>query len=261
MADIDSSLLWFSKEIKKQATVALSGECADEIFGGYPWFYKKELLERPFFPWMSSLDLRQNLLHANWKKQLSLKDYAKVRYDETIKETPELTGENAEEQKRRQMFYLNMIWFMTTLLDRKDRMSMAASLEVRVPFADHRLVEYVWNVPWEMKRYKDREKGLLRKALEGVLPHDVLYRKKSPYPKTHHPDYTEQMVHLSENVLADRNAPIHEIIDYEQYKTLVDSKAKSIDTPFFGQLMSGPQLLAYLWQFNYWLESYNVQIK
>ncbi|MBM7633616.1 asparagine synthase (glutamine-hydrolyzing) [Geomicrobium sediminis] len=261
MADIDSSLLWFSKEIKKQATVALSGECADEIFGGYPWFYKKELLERPFFPWMSSLDLRQNLLHANWKKQLSLKDYAKLRYDETIKETPELTGENAEEQNRRQMFYLNMIWFMTTLLDRKDRMSMAASLEVRVPFADHRLVEYVWNVPWEMKRYKDREKGLLRKALEGVLPHDVLYRKKSPYPKTHHPDYTEQMVHLSENVLADRNAPIHEIIDYEQYKTLVDSKAKSIDTPFFGQLMSGPQLLAYLWQFNYWLESYNVQIK
>ncbi|GAK12832.1 LOW QUALITY PROTEIN: asparagine synthetase [Geomicrobium sp. JCM 19039] len=261
MADVDSSLLWFSKEIKKQATVALSGECADEIFGGYPWFYKKELLSRPLFPWMSSLELRKGLLNEKWKKKLPLEEYAKAQYDKTIAETPHLDGETGENRQRREMFYLNMIWFMTTLLDRKDRMSMAASLKYRVPFADHRLVEYVWNIPWEMKRYQDREKGLLRKALEGVLPNDVLYRKKSPYPKTHHPKYTEMVATLCEQMLEDGDAPVHEFLDRTVLTELVRTRAKKVDTPFFGQLMTGPQLLAYIWQMNEWMKLHNVKIK
>ncbi|QDI92256.1 asparagine synthase (glutamine-hydrolyzing) [Salicibibacter halophilus] len=260
MADIDGSLLWFCKEAKRKATVALSGECADEIFGGYPWFYKKELLDRPYFPWMSSLSLRQQLLNPEWQERIDVEDYARMRYQESIAETPRLEGETNEEAKRREMFYLNMIWFMTTLLDRKDRMSMAASLEVRVPFADHRLVEYVWNIPWDQKQYKGIEKGILRKALEPVLPKKVLYRKKSPYPKTHHPQYTESLVEMSKQILDDRQAPLHDIIDRTRYQALVDSKGKDIDTPFFGQLMSGPQLLAYLWQVNEWLKTYKINI-
>ncbi|OEH91664.1 asparagine synthase (glutamine-hydrolyzing) [Bacillus solimangrovi] len=260
MADVDSSLLWFCRQIKKHATVSLSGECADEIFGGYPWFHRKEDLEREGFPWMRSMNERISLLDSHWQQKLDLKGYVKDRYDETISEMPRLDGESIEERQRRELFYINMLWFMTTLLDRKDRMSMGASLEVRVPFADHRLVEYVWNIPWEMKMHGDREKGLLRKALEGLLPNEILYRKKSPYPKTHNPNYTVAVQGWMNEILSNKNAPLFEFFEYEKIKELSDSAGESFQTPFFGQLMTGPQLIAYLAQTNYWLEQYNVNI-
>ncbi len=192
MADIDSSLLWFCREVKKEHTVALSGECADEIFGGYPWFHKSEAMYTSSFPWMQSTGERENLLTSDWQKRLKLQEYVSLRYEETLQEVPVLEGESKEDARRRELFYLNQLWFMTTLLDRKDRMSMGACLEVRVPFADHRIVEYVWNIPWSMKMIDGQEKGILRRALRGVLPEEVLYRKKSPYPKTHHPITLEQ---------------------------------------------------------------------
>lgn len=260
MADVDSSLLWFCQQIKSHATVSLSGECADEIFGGYPWFHRKEDLEREGFPWMRSMDERMGLLQPNWQHKLDLKGYVLNKYDETIAEMPALDGENGEAKQRRELFYLNMLWFMTTLLDRKDRMSMAASLEVRVPFADHRLVEYVWNIPWEMKMYQGREKGILRKALEGLLPDDVLYRKKSPYPKTHNPLYTQAVQKWMNEIIDDKNAPLFEFFDRQKINSICDSGGASFKTPFFGQLMTGPQLIAHLAQVNYWLEEYNVNI-
>lgn len=128
---------------------------------------------------MRSTEERIKLLSDSWQKKLNLKEYVNAKYEETLAETPLLDGETGVDKARRQLFYLNMLWFMTNLLDRKDRMSMGASLEVRVPFADHRLVEYVWNIPWEMKMHDNREKGILRKALEGILPDDILYRKKA----------------------------------------------------------------------------------
>ncbi|QHE51404.1 asparagine synthase (glutamine-hydrolyzing) [Pontibacillus sp. HMF3514] len=261
MADIDSSLLWFCREVKKDVTVALSGECADEIFGGYPWFYREDELARDGFPWIRSSQVRQELLKQEWQEKLDLQSYMMDRYHETIKETPELEGEDKEEKQRRQLFYLNMLWFMTTLLDRKDRMSMGASLEVRVPFSDHRLVEYVWNIPWDMKRYGDREKGILRKALEGTLPDDVLYRKKSPYPKTHNPVYTKAVVSWMHEILDDPKAPLFQLFERDRIRDLVESEGKDIDAPWFGQLMTGPQLLAHLAQINYWLQKYKVKIE
>lgn len=261
MADIDSSLLWFCREIKDHVTVGLSGECADEIFGGYPWFYRKEDLERDGFPWIRSSDVRHRLLSSQWQEKLDLQDYMMQRYRETVQETPAFEGDTQEEKQRRELFYLNQLWFMTTLLDRKDRMSMGASLEVRVPFSDHRLVEYVWNIPWEMKRYGDREKGILRKALEGLLPHDVLYRKKSPYPKTHHPAYTSGVVQWLNEILADNKAPLFQLFDREEVRKLVESEGNAIESPWFGQLMKGPQLLAHIGQIDYWLRTYDVHIE
>ncbi|MDQ0232255.1 asparagine synthase (glutamine-hydrolyzing) [Metabacillus malikii] len=261
MADVDSSLLWFCREIKKDFVVGLSGECADEIFGGYPWFHRPEDLASKAFPWMRSTSERVKLLKPEWQKRLNLEEYVQARYEETVNETPLLDGESSTEAKRRQLFYLNLHWFMANLLDRKDRMSMGASLEVRVPFADHRLVEYVWNIPWEMKMHGGREKGILRKALEGILPDDVLYRKKSPYPKTHHPEYTRLVKTWLAAILENKDSILHELFSKERLTELIETEGNAFKVPWFGQLMSGPQLLAHLAQIHVWVEGNNINIK
>ncbi|SFA79252.1 MULTISPECIES: asparagine synthase (glutamine-hydrolyzing) [unclassified Bacillus (in: firmicutes)] len=260
MADIDSSLLWFCREIKQDFVVSLSGECADEIFGGYPWFHREEDLMRNGFPWMRSSDQRNLLLSEHWRRKISVNDYVMEKYAQTLAETPALEGESRQEAKRRELFYLNMVWFMTTLLDRKDRMSMGASLEVRVPFADHRLVEYAWNIPWEMKMHGNREKGILRAALEGILPNEVLYRKKSPYPKTHNPKYAQSIQNWMKDILSDKSSALHEFFDREHLNEMVNSAGTSFKEPWFGQLMTGPQLLAHLAQIHVWFKDYNVNV-
>lgn len=259
-ADVDSSLFLFCREIKKEATVALSGECADEILGGYPWFYDEELLKRRMFPWVRCLDHRISLWRSDLFKSFTPELYLQQRYNETVAEVPGLEGETPLEAKRREMFYLNMNWFMQALLDRKDRMSMASGLEVRVPFADHRLVEYIWNIPWEYKTHGNTAKGILRLALNGLLPDDVLYRKKSPYPKTHHPGYALAVRAKLNSILEDASSPLNYIIDKSRIIKLLNAPEDTFNKPFFGQLMRGPQMLAYLIQVNTWLKEYNVNI-
>lgn len=261
MADVDSSLFLFSREIKKDATVAISGEAADEIFGGYPWFHRDELLNSGTFPWSVATGLRAEMLAPEIREWISPEEYIRDRYQEAVNEVPKLAGETGKESQMRVMSYLNITRFMPTLLDRKDRMSMAAGLEVRVPFCDHRLVQYVWNIPWEIKTAGEREKGILRKALEGVLPHDVLYRKKSPYPKTHNPAYLNAVRQQVLDILEDSSSPILPLINKEKIKELAASPEASSNLPWFGQLMSGPQLFAYLAQVNYWMKTYKVIIR
>ncbi|MFB7160027.1 asparagine synthase (glutamine-hydrolyzing) [Lysinibacillus sp. NPDC056232] len=256
MADVDSSLLWFCREIKKDFTVALSGECADEIFGGYPWFTETTT----GFPWIRSLSERSTMLQERWRKKLTVESFAQHAYSQTIAEVPYLDGESIEEVRQREMFYLNMVWFMQTLLERKDRMSMGASLEVRVPFADHRLVEYAWNIPWEMKNLGGIEKGLLRKAMEHLLPEEVLYRKKNPYPKTYHPVYTAGVQKWLREIMEDKNSILHELFERQKLIGLIESGGSSFKVPWYGQLMAGPQLLAYLGQIHTWFKLYNIQL-
>jgi asparagine synthase (glutamine-hydrolysing) len=259
MADIDASLYLFCREIKKEFTVMLSGECADEMFGGYPWFHRTESLADPTFPWIRSVDERLQLLKPGLFGSLDPRSYLSNRYQQTLAEVPSLPGEEPLEAKRRAMFYLNLTWFMATLLDRKDRMSMAAGLEARVPFCDHRLMEYVWNIPWAMKMHGGREKGILRLAMEGWLPEEVLYRKKSPYPKTHHPAYAAAVREWVLTLLADRDAPLHQVVDAEQVRQLARADSGA-NRPWFGQLMGTPQLFAYLGQLNTWLGDYQVRL-
>lgn len=256
MADVDSSLLWFCREIKKDFTVALSGECADEIFGGYPWFTETTT----GFPWIRSLSERSTMLQERWRKKLKVESYAQQAYSQTIAEVPYLDGESIEEVRQREMFYLNMVWFMQTLLERKDRMSMGASLEVRVPFADHHLVEYAWNIPWEMKNLGGMEKGLLRKAMQHLLPEEVLNRKKNPYPKTYHPVYTAGVQKWLREIVEDKNSILHELFERRKLIELIESGGSSFKVPWYGQLMAGPQLLAYLGQIHTWFEFYNIQL-
>jgi len=261
MADVDASLYLFCREIKKETTVVLSGECADEMFGGYPWFHREEALNSTTFPWARATRERAHWLSPALKEWVRPEEYVAQRYQETLDEVPRLPGEDPLEARRREMFFLNLTWFMNTLLDRKDRMSMYASLEARVPFCDHRLVEYVWNIPWEIKTHGGREKGILRKALEGILPDDVLYRKKSPYPKTHNPAYAEATRNWLLQVLDDPSSPLLQLVNVPVIRKIAQSDAEASGIPFFGQLMSTPQLFAYLAQMDLWLREYNVTIE
>lgn len=260
MTDIDASLYLFCREIKRDVTVVLSGECADEVFGGYPWFHREDALQTDTFPWAVRTADRARWLSPEWRDIVQPEAYVRQRYLETLKEVPRLPNEKPETAKRREMAYLNLTWFMNTLLDRKDRMSMAASLEARVPFCDHRIVEYVWNIPWEMKAWGRREKGLLRKAMEGILPSDVLWRKKSPYPKTYNPAYDEAARAWLLEVLDDPQSPLLQFIDVNAVRTLANEDASASGVPWFGQLMSRPQLFAYLASVDYWMRAYRVRI-
>ena len=258
MADIDSSLYLFCKEVKKDATVALSGECADEIFGGYPWFHRQECLTAQTFPWALANQDRVDLLSDEIRDWIKPQEYLQQKYIEAIEEVPRLAGETGLDAKIREIFYLNITRFMTTLLDRKDRMSMATGLEVRVPFCDHRLVEYVWNIPWSMKNIDNREKGILRRALQGILPEDIISRKKSPYPKTHNPEYLKTVRKTLLEVLD--GSPLHHLLDKKTLQSILDSSDEFGFRPWFGQLMNKAQLYAYLYQVDTWFREYKISI-
>ncbi|EGO64787.1 asparagine synthase (glutamine-hydrolyzing) [Acetonema longum] len=260
MADVDTSLYLFSREIKKHATVGLSGECADEVFGGYPWFRRQDMIQANTFPWATSPAIRRKWILPEVAKYIRAEEYVRDRYEQALGEVSRLEGEDPVAARMREIFYLSLTRFMPTLLDRKDRMSMAFGLELRVPFCDHRLVEYVWNVPWSMKNYQDREKGLLRHALTGLLPEDVLWRKKSPYPKTHNPLFLDIVKRRALAILSDPATPIRQVIHLDGVKEIAQSGLANSNIPWFGQLMSGPQLFAYIIQLDAWMKEYRVQL-
>lgn len=259
MADIESSMLYFCSLVKEYNTVTLTGECADEIFGGYPWFHSEAAFQSRNFPWTPGMEPRKALLSEELLRELPLEEYALETCERSVKETPLLEGESREERRRREISYLNLRWFMATLLDRMDRTSMSSGLEARVPFADHRIVEYLWNVPWKMKSRGGVAKALLRHASEGILPEEILWRKKSPYPKTYDPAYEKLLGEKVKEVLSDVQAPVRQLLDIQKVQRFLDSPS-DYGRPWYGQLMAGPQMLAYLLQINYWLEKYRIRI-
>ena len=261
MADIDSSLLLFCKNVKSEMTVALTGECADEIFGGYPWFFRKDSLNSGTFPWSIAIEERQKLLNSDISSKVNLRNYIDYRYNESLKEVEILESDSKETAEKRKISYLTLNWFMQTLLDRSDRMSMYNGFELRVPFCDYRLAEYVWNIPWEMKALKGREKGLLRYVCKDFLPNEIVDRKKSPYPKTHNPTYLSKVKIMLSNIMEKSDAPINSLLNRDYILSILDSNGEAFSRPWFGQLMTGPQLMAYLCQVNMWLERYEPKIE
>ncbi|MGE5391566.1 MAG: asparagine synthase (glutamine-hydrolyzing) [Deltaproteobacteria bacterium] len=258
MADIDASLFLFCREVRGMTTVALSGECADEIFGGYPWFGQRPVPMT--FPWIRALQERISFLSPDIIQKIRPEEYVRERFREAIGEVPGLEGENDEDAGIRRLFYLNITRFMPTLLDRKDRMSMAWGLEVRVPFADHVLLEYVWNIPWSIKHCDNMPKGILRRALKGILPPDVLSRPKSPYPKTHSPVYLQAVREGLISILNDPGSPLLELIEPGVLRQRISGQQNIFSRPWFGQLMNDAQYMAYLIQINSWLRDYKVRI-
>ena len=257
MADVDFSLLKFCGQIRKDIKVALSGECADEIFGGYPWYRDAEIRNTDGFPWAQNTAERARFIGDAYKDKINPEVFVKERYDETIRSCDILSSNSDEERRMKEMVNLNYKWFMQTLLDRKDRMSMYHGLEVRVPFCDYRIAEYLYSVPWAFKDYEGREKGLLRYAMRGYLPDSVLYRKKSPYPKTFDPGYLKIVSEMLRDVISKRDEPIHQIVDKTALQNLLTAEFK---WPWYGQLMRIPQTIAYMLQINIWLKTYHIEL-
>ena len=261
MADVDSSLLLFCKNVKPEATVSLTGECSDEIFGGYPWFFREDALNSGTFPWSIAISERQQLLNPAISKDIDLKEYIDYRYHESLQDVQILDEDSMETAEKRKISHLTMNWFMQTLLDRSDRMAMYNGFELRVPFCDYRLAEYVWNIPWEMKALNGREKGLLRYIMKDLLPEEIVERKKSPYPKTWNPTYLATVKQMLTKIMTNKNAPINNLLNREYILEILATDGKAFTRPWFGQLMTGPQLMAYLCQVNMWLAKYQPEIE
>ena len=258
MADVDSSLLLFCAAVKRGGTtVCLSGECADELFGGYPWYHREEILFEDTFPWSRSVGLRLGLLTPDAVR--NGEEFVRQHYRDTCDRAPKLSSDDKKAARMREMFVLNLDWFMATLLDRKDRMSMYSGLEVRVPFCDHRIVEYAYNMPWDFKSLEGREKGIVRRAFADELPKEIVYRKKSPYPKTFHPVYTRWCADYVRRIFEDNTSVAASLFDRNAVQKLMQ-RPESLAEPWFGQLMRTPQIFAYIIQLDRWFRHYHVKI-
>ena len=260
MADVDSSLVHFCQEVSLNHKVVLTGECADEVFGGYPWFHKEEFLKSHTFPWTPDLSPRKRLMKSEVLYALKMDEFVDKAYADAVSETIIMPREDETESSRRQTGYLNIRFFMQTLLNRMDRTSMHSGLEARVPFADRKLVEYVFNVPWDMKAHDGVVKNLLRQSARGKLPDEILFRRKSPYPKSYNPYYEKLLTERLEKVLKEGESPLFKIIDIRKLEKFMKS-VKDYGAPWYGQLMAGPQMLAYLIQIDYWMKKFKIKIE
>ncbi|WP_239335153.1 asparagine synthase (glutamine-hydrolyzing) [Frankia sp. CiP3] len=228
--DMNTSLYMLFRAIRGHSTVALSGESADEVFGGYAWFHLPEVVESPTFPWLVVMMQKQrpdDLFDPRLRKQLDILSYERDRYHEALAEVPHVSRANSRERRMREISYFHLTRFVNMLLDRKDRLSMAHGLEVRVPFCDHRLVEYLFNAPWSFKTFDGREKSLLRAAVSDLLPQSILERRKSPYPATQDPAYGLALRGTLAGLIADGSAPVLPLLDQKAVEALLATPAEA----------------------------------
>lgn len=260
MGDIDASLLYFCQKIAPECSIVLTGECADEVFGGYPWFHREDLLSLNTFPWSANLSPRTAFLKDSVCNYYDANKYVNRAFTNATSQITYLPEESDIDRIKRRNGFISLSWFGATLLNRMERCSASAGLMGRIPFADRDLVEYIYNVPWNMKIRDGVIKSLLREAFHNNLPEEILYRKKSPYPKTYHPAYEELLRTKLLSRLSDPSCPLHSFVDAGKLKTYIMAP-KSYTTPWYGQLMAGPQMLAYLLQIDYWMIQYNVKLE
>ncbi len=260
MADIDSSLMLFAGEISSGASDIVSGECGDEVFCGYPWFKGERCTLQNGFPWSGSMKLRTAILSNEAAAVMKPERYAAEVLRSAADTAPRVHGETAEDAGLRLMQYLCFRFFMSNLQERALCMCESRHVNVYTPFCDERLAEYVWNTPGNIKFLGGEVKGLLRAAVKDLLPEKLLRRKKSPYPKVYSPAYTDSVRAAVSDILNDRNSPVLRVIDPKVLAKLNSAEQPANGLPWFGQLMSGPQMLAYIWQVNEWMRSRKVEL-
>lgn len=250
IGEMETSLYLLFQKMAQDATVALTGESADEVFGGYPWFFQEKILNAGTFPWTMGAESRTQLLNNEVKDYIQPQQYIQRRYEEALQEMPHSTQNNALDQRRQEMQFMNLTRFLPMLLDRSDRLSAKAGLEVRTPICDYRMVQYLWNMPWGIKTAGNMEKGILRRATNGLLIDDVRTRKKSAYPFNQDPNYTLAVKNWLKEILNDREAPIHDLIDTNQVTQILNQANNQTVTMVSDNLI----------QVNEWLRRYQIDI-
>lgn len=259
MADVDSSYLYFCEKVGEHHKIIYTGECADEIFCGYPWYHNTED-DPKTFPWSKNISTRCALLNDNLIAALPLKDCIQNAYQTTCQEIG-LDGQNTPSAYyHRKTFYLTIRYFMQTLINRGDRAAAYNRMDGRMPFAHQELTEYLFNVPYEMKTPNGEVKHLLREYAFGLLSDEIRLRKKSPYPKTYDPKYETMVNSALLQELSKPDCPLHAFVDKNKVSNFC-AKVKDLGQPWYGQLMAGPQLAAYYLQICYWLKEYHVTIE
>lgn len=228
VGDMDTSLYLLFGRIREHSTVALSGEAADEVFGGYPWFHTERARTATTFPWLLVTgDAAAVPLHPDLAAAMRIGEYRADTYSGALAAVPHHDDETPEQHRSRELQHLSLTRWLRQLLHRKDRLSMAHGLEVRVPYCDHRLVEYAFSVPWTEQTRDGREKSLLRAAGAKHLPGAVLWRAKNHYPATHDPGYNAGLQQLARTCLdADR---VTDVVDRTRIDPLLDAPAGGLD--------------------------------
>lgn len=253
LGDIDTSMYLLFRAIRNESTVALSGEFADEVFGGYPWFFYPPAVEAETFPWLafqnSYVADRTDPLQPEVRSKLHVSEYIADQYSTAIMAVEHLAGTDQAERKMRTNRYLNLVRLGQAMLDRKDRLSMAVGLEVRVPFADHRLVSYVYNVPWSMLSAGGRVKELLRRAVEPLLPRSILERQKSAYPSTGAHEYTMTLREQAQRLLDEPTSPVFDVFDRNWLRSTLEGPPETTR----GSARTGIERIL---DFRFWLDLY-----
>ena len=253
--DVDTSLYLLFKAIKEHSTVAISGEAADEVFGGYAWFRDQDALDAESFPWLSRMQLLQGkMINPQFKQLCDFSEYQRDSYRQALNSVEHLPGDSSSERRMREVCHMHLHRWLPILLDRKDRLSMYASLEVRVPYTDHELVEYVYNVPWTIKSKDGVEKWLLKEACSDYVPPAVLNRKKSPYPTSANQSYERFLRDRTTDLLKQPEDPVFQIIDHGNLK-------KELDYPpgYFNSQLQRNNLETAL-SLTAWLKDYNLSL-
>jgi asparagine synthase (glutamine-hydrolysing) len=263
LGDMDTSNYLTTRRIKEHSTVVLSGEIADEIFGGYGWMFDPELLDAEVFPWVAK-EFRQpgsprgqgrGLFDPGFMGKLDLGEYYADHYQQALAQAPHQEGEDAAERRMRSISYVTLTWWLPMLLDRDDRLAMANALEMRVPYGDHRLVEYLYNTPWSLKTFDGREKSLLRAAMRERLPLSVLQRTKCPWPVTQDPAYAQM---LRGELAAMVNEPSSPALPFLDMAAIAATLERPSETAL--QWVSRMNIEMAL-QFNNWLQRYAVELR
>ncbi|NKY45270.1 asparagine synthase (glutamine-hydrolyzing) [Nocardia cerradoensis] len=255
VGDLDVSLYLLFREVRRYADVVLSGEGADDIFGGYPWFAAEATASSGSFPWAAGNTDRNAMLSPELRAHLDLDAAVVDRHREAVAELAPLAGEEGPDRRIREVFHLELTRFLPFLLDRKDRMSMRTGLLVRLPFCDHRLVEYLWNVPWDLKRHGGQEKGILRAAAEPWLPPQVAKRPKSGFPFGQSPHYLAAVREATRAMLADPSAPALALLNTGALAELAEGDRWHSGT------FTPPPWLPRALQLNTWLRDYRVEVR
>jgi asparagine synthase (glutamine-hydrolysing) len=258
MGDIDSSLLLLCKNVKQYTNASFSGDCADEIFGNYV-FKNKKKYKKDSFPWFANINNKLSILSPEINALIKGKEHMRERYLKSVIKTPKLKGESKSESLRREIAFINFSFNMPNVLERCDRMASAAGLIMLLPFCDYKLMQYVYNIPGEINSVDDIERGILRRAMKGYIPNEILYRTKNPYPKAYTPSFTFAVKDILTGILNEPGSPLYALMDMGQLTILLDNPDIN-RSPSNGFMMGNTQLMAHLIQIDMWFKEYNVSI-